>query len=118
MVKYATKGPDDSTWEIRDVDTLGQLTFGFVGARNITSLALDGEGNPWIAYSDERVLMLALWNGSEWQLERVVEAGPQPLGQLVSLKLDSKDQPHIAYFEVSNKRPLAGRVKYAKGTPR
>ena len=32
------------------------------------------------------------------------------------MKLDSEDNPHIAYFEVTSKQPLAGTVKYAKGT--
>ena len=117
--KYATRNAADQTWEIRQVDRLDKLTFGFVGARNITSVAVDGGGNPWIAYSDEKNLKLARWDGSSWQIETVVNAGSATtLGQLVSLKLDSKDQPHIAYFEVSSKRPLDGVVKYAKGTPK
>ncbi len=117
VVKYATKGPAESTWEIRQVDTLDQLVFGFVGARNITSLALDRQVNPWIAYSDEKKLKLAVWDGSAWRIQIVEDAGPKTLGQLVSLKLDSRDHPHIAYFEVVNKGPLTGLVKYAKGTP-
>ena len=118
IVKYATRGPDDPVWEIRQVDTLNKLTFGFVGARNITSVALDSEGTPWIAYSDEKKLKLAIWRGSQWQTETVVDAGLKTLGQLVSLKLDSSGHPHIAYFQVTNKRPLEGRIKYVKGTPR
>ena len=94
----------------------GSLRFGQTGARNITSLALDSNGNPWIAYSDERALNLAVWDGAQWQTQTVVEAGRRPLGQLVSLKIDSQDQPHIAYFEVTNSAPLEGAVKYAKGT--
>ena len=116
-VKYATRDPDDASWEVREVDTLNALTFGFVGARNSTSLTLDSQGNPWIAYSDEKLLKLAIWDGSDWQIETVVEEGSETLGQLVSLKLDSEDRPHVAYFEVTDKRPLNGRVKYAMGTP-
>ena len=116
-IKYATRGLDDAEWEIREVDSLDRLTFGFVGARNITSLAVDSEGNPWIAYSDEEQLKLAVWDGSGWRLQTVVDAGSKILGQLVSLKIDSLDQPHIAYFEVTNKGPLEGLVRYAKGTP-
>ena len=116
--KYATRSAADQAWDIRQVDRLDELTFGFVGARNITSVAVDGGGNPWIAYSDDKNLKLARWDGSSWQIETVVNDGSATLGQLVSLKLDSKDQPHIAYFEVSSKRPLDGVVKYAKGTPK
>lgn len=118
VVKYATRGPGDAAWKISEVDKLDRLSFGFVGARNITSLVLDGQGNPWIAYSDEKKLNLAIWDGSAWQRQTVQDAGARTLGQLVSLKLDSKGQPHIAFFEVTSQGPLQGLVKYAKGTPR
>ena len=116
IVKYATSTSPDGPWEITEIASLGALRFGQTGARNITSLALDSNGNPWIAYSDERALNLAVWDGAQWQTQTVVEAGRRPLGQLVSLKIDSQDQPHIAYFEVTNSAPLEGAVKYAKGT--
>ena len=116
VVKYATRGPADTEWDISDVGNLESLTYGFVGARNITSLALDSLGNPWIAFSDETDLKLARWDGAAWESADVIVAGAQPLGQLVSMKLDSKDQPHIAYFDVLDKSPLTGRVRYAKGT--
>ena len=115
-IKYATRGPDETDWTVRQVDALDGLAFGFIGARNITSVALDSAGNPWIAYSDEKTLELAVWDGAGWQIDTVTKAGSRALGQLVSLKIDATDQPHIAYFEVTDKSPLNGRVKYAKGT--
>ena len=115
IVRYATRGADDMDWEISDVGSLDKLSFGFVGARHITSLALDSEGNPWIAYSDEEKIMLAVWDGSAWQTQTAVDAEGKILGQLVVLKVDSKDQPHLTYFEVTSKSPLNGRVMYAKG---
>ena len=118
VVKYATRAASDTAWEIAEIDTLSKLTFGFIGARNITSVVVDGAGNPWIAYSDEKLIKLAVWYGSAWEISTAVDAGPKTLGQLVSLKLDSEDQPHIAYFIVTSKGPLEGQVKYAKGTPR
>ena len=118
VVKYATKAASDAAWDIAEIDTLSKLAFGFIGARNITSVMVDGAGNPWIAYSDEKLIKLAVWNGLDWEIGTVVDAGLETLGQLVSLKLDSEDQPHIAYFIVTNKGPLEGEVKYAKGTPR
>ena len=117
VVKYATRAAGESDWDISEIDTLDGLSFGFVGARNITSVAVDSEGSPRVAYSDEDFLKLAVRNGSVWQTETVVDAGLQTLGQLVSLKLDSEDHPNIAYFIVTNKGPLEGRIKYAKGTP-
>ena len=80
-------------------------------------MVVDRDGNPWIAYSDERVLNLAVWDGSSWQTQPVVDAGDRRLGQGVSLKLDSRGHPHLAYFEVTSKSPLTGVVKYAKGAP-
>ena len=45
-----------------------------------------------------------------------MDAGAGTLGQLVSVKLDRQDEPHIAYSEVTSKGPLDGIVKYAQGT--
>ena len=98
------------------IDTLDDLVFGFIGARNITSVAVDSKGNPWVAYSDEKRLGLAVWNGSEWEIDTVVDAGGDTLGQLVVLKLDSNDEPHLTYFEVTSTRPLNGKIMYAKGS--
>ena len=114
-VMYAVKGPSDDAWKIDEIGGLDSLEFGFIGARNVTSLSLDGAGNPWIAYTDEKVVKLALWDGSQWQIEIVLDAGKDKLGQLVSLKLDSKDEPHITYFVVTSSRPLGGNIMYAKG---
>lgn len=118
VVKYATRGAEDTGWTIREIDNLDRLSFGFVGARNATSLALDPLGNPWVAYSDEATLRLAIWEGAAWEIRTVVDAGNRALGQLVSLKLDSGGDPHLAYFEVTSSQPLDGRVMYARGTPR
>lgn len=116
-VKYATRGLDDSEWAVTEIDRLDDLAYGFVGARNVTSLALDTQGCPWIAYSDEKHLKLAVWDGSEWGMTTVVNAGDKTMGQLVSLGLDPDDQPHIAYFEITAKSPINGVIKYTKGTP-
>ena len=116
MVKYATRADGDADWTIQDIGELDRLAFGFLGARNITSVAIDAAGNPWIAYSDETRLMLAIWRGTEWQIDTVVESSAGDLGQLVSLKLDSAGDLHIAYFKVIDRRPFNGIITYAKGT--
>ena len=114
-MRYAIRGAEDTEWAVSDVGTLSSLTYGFVGARNITSLAWDSQENPWIAFSDETDLKLARWDWAAWESADIIVAGAQPLGQLVSMKLYSKDQPHIAYFDVLDKSPLTGRVRYARG---
>ena len=116
VVKYATKGADEADWEIREVGSLDSLTFGFVGARNITSMVVDSSGNPWIAYTDEKVVNLAVWDGADWQTSAVAEASDDLLGQIISLKLDSSDAPHLTYVEGASQRSADGIVKYATGT--
>jgi hypothetical protein len=69
VIKYATRGLGETEWEILPVDTLDNLEFGFLGARNITSVVVDSQGDPWIVYSDEKVLRLAIWAGSGWGLK-------------------------------------------------
>ena len=86
-VKYATRGPDDAEWELAEIDRLTDVKYGFTGARNITSIALDSDGRPSIAYSDEKQLKLAIWDGSRWESATLVEAGDKPFGQLVSLAI-------------------------------
>ena len=117
-IKYATRAEGEPDWTFSDVAMIDTLEFGFVGARNITSLALDGEGNSWIAIPDQSRVVLAILAGGDWQLETVDEAGDLPLGQLVSLALDRAGRPHIAYFEVTQSGPLKGVVKYALGEPK
>jgi len=116
VVKYATRADAESPWETREIDSLDKLAFGFIGARNITSVAVDSEGKPWVAYSDEKKLRIAVWNGSDWDIDTVVDAGDKTLGQLVVMKLDSNDEPHLTYFEVTSTRPLNGKIMYAKGS--
>jgi hypothetical protein len=117
IVKYATKGADDTDWDIREVGSLDSLTFGFVGARNITSVAVDSSGNPWIAYTDEKVVNLDVWDGEGWQASTVAETSDDPFGQIVSLKLDNADAPHLTYVEGASRQSPDGTVKYATGTP-
>ncbi len=45
-------------------------------------------------------------------MQDIVSAGDRPLGQLVSLKLDTPGTPHLAFFEVTSAGPLDGLVVY------
>ncbi len=116
IVRYATRASADAPWTISDVDELEMIVTGQVGARNITSVAVDSRGTPWLAYSDTAKLSVASLDGTEWRTQRVAESGGQLLGQLVSLDIDGDDGLHIAYFEGRSPGPI-GTVKYAKGTP-
>lgn len=112
-VRYAFRSDPDSAWQISQLDSLDNVFFGFTGARNITSLALDSMGRPWIAFSDEQTLRLAIFDGAQWRVQTVTDAGDNPLGQIVSLKLDAADTPHIAYATITNKRTLDGFILHA-----
>ena len=118
VVKYATKGAGESGWTITDIDTLSNIFYGFEGAREITSISIDSAGNPWIAYTDEMNLKLAVWDGSAFRTETISTSQDRGavFGQLVSLGLDADDVAHIATFEVTATGPLNGNVLYFKGT--
>ena len=115
VVRYAYRPEPEATWQFETVDQLLALSTGFTGARNITSIDIDSAGNPWIAFSDESVLKLARRVAGAWEIETVVESDPAtaPLGQIVSLKLDGSDRPHLAYSVISDKRELDGSIWYA-----
>lgn len=117
-VRYAFRSSPGQPWQITTLDTLEEVLYGTGnGARNITSLVLDSDGNPWIAYSDESVIKLAVWTGSEWKTDVVAASGDKSLGQLVSLKLDAQDTPHLAFFVATSKLPLDGVVMYGTRRP-
>ncbi len=118
VIKYATRGAGESDWAITDVDTLTALFYGFEGAREITSIKIDSSGNPWIAYTDEANLKLAVWDGSAFRTETVTTASERgkTFGQLVSLEVDANDVAHIATFEVTATGPLNGNILYFQGT--
>jgi hypothetical protein len=113
-VRYGFRADPGSDWQLSDVDTLEAMFYGFTGARNITSIDLDSNGQPWIAYSDEAVMKLAQPGNSDSQIETVAESAPDaPFGQILSLELDGADAPHIAFATVSSKQPLDGTISYA-----
>lgn len=113
VVRYAFRSASDAAWETSEIDTLDALFLGFTGARNLTSIALDADGRPAVAYSDERVMRLATRDEAGWRVETIAEAGEVPFGQIVSLAIDAAGQPHVAYALVTSKGPLDGTVAYA-----
>ncbi len=56
---------DGSQWDIQPVGKLENVVTGFLGARKNSSLVFDSEDNPIVAYSDEDVVKLALWDGDQ-----------------------------------------------------
>ncbi len=88
-------------WEIQIVDT------GVQGSGS-TSIYLDSEGRPHIAYVDlaRSSLVYAQRTEESWVAEPTVQSG-LPLG-MARLVLDVEDRPHISYYDSRD-----GDVKYA-----
>jgi len=109
-LKYAAW--NGSSWEIEIVDASPIVAFYPAGG---TSLALDANDRPHVAYSDpdsydpspsSRVLKYAAWNGSTWDIQTVDSGGD--VGQFRSLALDANGYPHISYRDFTNRH-----LKYA-----
>jgi hypothetical protein len=102
-LKYASKG--DGTWTVETVDGLSNPHGGlYVHVGWFTSLALDAEDTPHVAYYDHSVidfsqsvgnLKYASKNSGTWTVETVDAAGD--VGKYASLALDAKGNPHISY---------------------
>ena len=101
---------DDGVWTLEEIGTLDNVQQGMTGARRITSLALDTQGSPHVAFSDLTGISYATRSDSGWNVLEIVTATDRALGQLVSLKLDASDRPHLAFFEVTKNSPLDGLI--------
>jgi len=95
--------PTQFLWDIDIVDSIGNVA-------QYTSIAVDSNDNPHIAYCDttngEYDLMYANKIGSFWNIEPVETAGKT--GLYASLALDTSNNPHISYQDGPN-----GDLKYA-----
>lgn len=73
-MRYATRASADDPWTISDIDELDPILTRQVGAKNITSVAVDSRGTPWVAYSDTAKLYVASLDGTEWRTGHVAES--------------------------------------------
>jgi hypothetical protein len=92
-------GTPSPAWQTETVDPEGCW---------YVSMALDGAGQPRIAYGAVGELRYAWHDGSTWQVE-TVEDQPGATGWFASLALDSLDQPRISYYS-----PYSSSLMYAE----
>ena len=107
---------DGSAWQIENVDMLDNVQAGHIGARKITSLAIDAAGTIHLAYQDLDCIVYGRRDESGWAVGEVPQATENPLGQLVELALDPEGNPHLIWFEVFSDSPLTGDIIYAAGS--
>ncbi|MCK5291236.1 MAG: hypothetical protein KAR39_04360 [Thermoplasmata archaeon] len=100
---------DGSKWNVEIVD--GPIP----GGKYTFSMALDSNGLPHIGYCATEEygghgrIHYAKWDGTSWSIE-VPDTNTRACTQLpTSIALDSRDFPHISYFDVTNEdRKYAG----------
>ena len=83
-LKYARRGPGGWSYDVVDVDTLGQ-----------GSLALDDLGHAHVSYWKDHQLRYAYHDGAAWHHETVDAAAD--VGAANALALDDNGYPHISY---------------------
>lgn len=107
---------ENGGFTLERVGGVDDMDISFLGARKTTSLALDAEGQPRVAFSDRSGLFYATRKGSEWVTETVARPTQDgmALGQFTSLSLAPSGQPHIAFYELpGSPRNSTGTVYYA-----
>jgi hypothetical protein len=112
VVRYAQRD-SRGEWQISDVGSLENVASGMIGARKITSVAIDRGGRAHVVFGDQTKIVYAVQNSDgTWALQNVAESSTQNLGQLVEFALDRDGRPHITYFVVKGTRPLIGDIVY------
>jgi hypothetical protein len=100
---YACRVGED--WRIETVDDRRAAGPG-------CSLAVDGQGLPYISYYDMYDFKVAHYTGHEWVLQTVDGSEQAALYHFnTSIALDQRSYPHVAYFD-----RVSGGLKYAVWT--
>ena len=105
-------------WQIDEVGRVSDLFMGFRGARLTTSVVIDSNNSPVVAYSDQSTIYVGWQEDGGWKNEVVKRRGELPFGQLVSLDIGEDDTLHLAFTEVFRRDfpGVRGNVMYGRGT--
>ena len=99
-VQYASLGAGGDTWQVTPVITLDALSLGFSGARKSTSIAVDQNGIPHIAFADTRTVSYAVLEpGEGWRSTTILDHPAGIYRSLAVLRLDSTGRPAIAIWQ-------------------
>jgi len=92
-LKYARR--DNGAWVIHNVDTISESAWSdFSGFRS--TLLLDNQGNPHIAYEDAGALKHAYWDGEKWRVQLIAAGGTTPF-RYSSFTKDSTGALYLAF---------------------
>lgn len=105
---------ENGSWQSEVVDELSDVPISFTGARRVTSLAKDSQGNLHLCYGDRQKVNYAIRQNETWTIEEIANytTSDTLLGAQVSLALDSRDQAHITYFVLASTSPVSGTIRY------
>lgn len=107
---WAEPGVSAAIWGIQPV-----ANSGYLNGHNATSVALDSNGNPRIAYFEgsSRTLHYSEKYQGSWS-DTFVDTIGGDTGRWVSLAVDAQDNPHISYnYNLDNALLAVGDLKYA-----
>jgi len=111
---------ENGQWRSELIDTVADLTVGFVLARNATSLRIDPAGVAHVAYSGESSVKFAVQGDASWEIEiidTIAENVGSRFGEQVDLERDAAGQWHLVTFDVVRANPLAGNILYYRRLP-
>lgn len=108
LLKYASQ--QAGTWKLQTVDSVIS-NGGWTAYRS--SLALDRQGFPHIAYDSGGILKHAYWDGERWQIQIISAKRTTDPYRFCSLVIGPDDTIYVAYRD-----PLDGSVELAIGRPK
>lgn len=103
--------PDRDHWRIQVVDSNANPAGNMSWINQRTSLALDTNGRPHIAYEVDGSLKHAWWDGSQWRIQPMGIIGPQH--RYPSLAISKDNIIYIAYSD-----PEGGSLEVLVGRPK
>jgi len=107
-VRYAVL--DGGAWQVQDVARLENVLMGFNHARKSTSIALDSDDGPTIAYADQRSVMFARKINDAWVSEPVLEYQEDIYKGLVVLRIGPGNTVGLVTWQAEDSQPGLIRI--------